>query len=59
MRVKGGLVDVFISLEARGEVEMCVKIRVLEFIESVVHTRKWASVVTCNLIKATVVNAHE
>jgi hypothetical protein len=44
-------------LEARREVEMRVKIRVLEFIECVVHTRKWVSVLTPNLVKSTVVNA--
>jgi hypothetical protein len=33
-----------------------VKIRVLELIAGVVHTRKWGSVLTRNLVKSTVVN---
>jgi hypothetical protein len=43
--------------EARREVEIGVKIRVLEFVEGVVHTRKWVSVLTRNLVKTAVVNA--
>jgi hypothetical protein len=45
--------------EAKGEVEIevCVKIRVFQFIKCVVHTRKRVSVLTRSLVKATVVNA--
>jgi hypothetical protein len=59
--LKRRLVDVLIThsnlLEAGGEVEMGVKVRVLKLIKRVVHTRKWVSVFTRNFIKATVVNA--
>jgi hypothetical protein len=51
-------VDVLIThsnlLGARGEVEVSVEVRVLQLIECVVHTRKWVSIFTRNLIKATV-----
>jgi hypothetical protein len=36
---------------------MSIKIRVLELIESVVHTRKWVSVLKRNLVNTAVVNA--
>jgi hypothetical protein len=44
-------------LEAIREVEMSVKIRVLKFVEGVIHTRKWVSVRTRNLVKTAIVNA--
>jgi hypothetical protein len=59
--MKGRLVNVLVTHsnlpEARGEVEVSVKVRVLKFVERVVHTRKWVSIFTRNFIKATVVNA--
>jgi hypothetical protein len=59
--LKGSLVDVMIThsnlLEAKREVEISTKIRVLKFIESIIHTRKWVSVFTRNLVKTAVVNA--
>jgi hypothetical protein len=44
--------------EARGEVEMGVKVPVLELIKRVVLTRKRVSVFPRNFIKATIVNAY-
>jgi hypothetical protein len=43
--------------KSRREVDMRAKIHVLKFIEGVIHTRKWVSVVTRSLVKPTVVNA--
>jgi hypothetical protein len=62
MCLKRRLVDVFVTHsnlpEARGEVEVGVTVRVLKLIERVVvNTRKWVSIFTRNLVKATVVNA--
>jgi hypothetical protein len=61
MCLKRSLVDVMIThsnlREARREVEISVKIRVLTFIECVIHTRKWVRVLTRNLVNSTVVNA--
>jgi hypothetical protein len=34
-----------------------LKNRVLKFVEGVIHTRKWVSVLTRNLVKTAVVNA--
>jgi hypothetical protein len=42
---------------AKGEVEMGVKVRVLQLVEGLIYAWKWVSVLTRNLIKATVVNA--
>jgi hypothetical protein len=61
MCLKSNLVDVLVTYsnlpKTRREVEMSAKIRVLKFIESVVHTRKRVSVLTHNLVKTAVVNA--
>jgi hypothetical protein len=43
--------------EAKREVEMSVEIRVFNFVQGVIHTRKWVSVLTRNLVKTAVVNA--
>jgi hypothetical protein len=42
--------------KARGEVEVGVKVYVLNLVQCVIHTRKRVSIFTRNLIKATVVN---
>jgi hypothetical protein len=59
--MKRSLVDVLITRsnlpKARREVEMSAKIRVLTFIECVIPTRKWVSVLTHNLVQPTAVNA--
>jgi hypothetical protein len=39
--------------QSRDGYEICV----LQLIEAVVHTTKWVGILTCNLIKAAVVNA--
>jgi hypothetical protein len=36
---------------------VCVKFRVLKFVEGVIDTRKWVSVLARNLVKTTVVDA--
>jgi hypothetical protein len=61
MGLKSRLMDVLITdaylPEAKREIKMRVKIRVLKLIKRVVHTRKRVSVLTRNLVEATVVNS--
>jgi hypothetical protein len=61
MCLKYNLVVVIVTYsnvpQARREVEVGVKNRVLQLCEGVVNTRKWLGVLTRNFVKATAVNA--